>query len=406
MGSKRSALVVGGGIIGVTSAYVLARNGWTVQIIEREDSAAMGASRRNGRQLSYSHTNALAAPERLAHIPRYMLGLDDAFRLSMRIDTKFLRWSAQFLRNCTSRAYRHNTLAVLALAEESRRAMEALLSRHDIAFERRACGKMVLLHDIDAMRMAQSSLRMKQAAGLDQSLLNPGEAIEIEPALAPIRSSFAGALYSPGDETGDCQLFTTNLLKLLKTQYGVEFLSRRSVERIELARGKPVVRLKGGDALRGDLAIVANGHQADRLLAPIGHRAPVEAMKGYSFTAPLGRQAPLVSITDQARRIVFTNTGDRMLVAGIAELGRVDASIDQERLASMVAAARSSLPDAAQYEAIGDRWAGMRPATPNSQPVTQMLEPGLAVNVGHGMLGWTLAMGSAERLGRAVCAFD
>ena len=141
-----------------------------------------------------------------------------------------------------------------------------------------------------------------------------------------------------------------------------------------------------------------------QLLAPLGHSLPITPMKGYSFTAPIGNAPPEVSITDSRRRIVFTRSSDRMLVAGIAEIGTLDTRVDPVRLASMKQAARQSLPEAADFTKTDAGWAGFRPMTPNSQPIIRQLERGIAVNAGHGMLGWTLAMGSAERLSRAVTA--
>lgn len=402
MGQARSAIVIGGGVVGVTSAYVLARDGWQVRVVERNAEAGSGASYGNGRQLSYSHTNALAGPAILKQIPALMLGCDPAFRLRIRANPAFFFWALDFLRNCTSSLHRQNTLETLSLAVKSREAMERLLAIHSIDFDQKSCGKIVILRSEREIKHANAMMSLKQQAGLDQRLLTPSEAVEHEPALAQIAEPFAGALFAPGDETGDCHAFTNGLLSTLQADYGAQFTGGSAVSGLTRQSGKTVISFENGDQADCDLAVVANGHQASALAQPLGHRIPIEPMKGYSFTAPIGNAAPKISVTDHKRRIVFTNIGDRMLVAGIAEIGKVDSSIDQSRMRSMVHAAQSSLPEAAVYSQHDEGWSGFRPMTPNSQPITRMLEPGIAVNAGHGMLGWTLAMGSAERLGQAV----
>ncbi len=402
MGQSKSAIVVGGGIIGVTSAYALARDGWLVQIMDARSGVAEGASWGNGRQLSYSHTNALASPHILAQMPSLLLGCDDAFKLNLRADQSFCRWIFQFLANCNAPAHSRNTLQTLELAEQSRIAMGRLLDQHPIEFARKQAGKLVLLRSEAELQLARSSHRIKLAAGLKQELLTRDDAIAVEPTLEQACEPLLGALYSPGDETGDCHTFAEGLLKVGTSEYGIQFHGGTSVSRIRKDADQSIVELSTGQECRADLVVIANGHDLNRLLSPIGHAQPVEPMKGYSFTAPLGNAAPLASVTDHKRRIVFTHLGDRMLVAGIAELGSFDASVDPRRVHNIVKAARASLPQAAVYDQVDQGWAGLRPMTPNSQPITRMLEPGIAVNGGHGMLGWTLAMGSAERLVQVV----
>ncbi len=404
MPEQRSAIIIGGGIIGVTGAYALAREGWRVQLVEAYGDVALGASLGNGRQLSYSHTNALAHPSILREIPRLVLGRDEAFRIRLTLDPHFLGWVLRFLTQCTTRRNRANTLAGLALAEESRRAMDVLQERHPFPFDRRASGKFVLLRGEGAVAGARASIAAKRAAGLDQRLLTPQEAFAIEPALANSAEPIAAAIYTSSDESGDCRAFASGLARVLGEEYGVEIRCNAQALRLERRGGRSVVTLADGEELSADLAVVSSGYRSNALLAPLGISLPIEPMKGYSFTAPLGNAAPLASVTDAARRIVFTHLGDRMLVAGIAEMGRVDGALDKARLASMIASARASLPEAAVYGEASAGWTGMRPMTPDSLPITQMLAPGIAANTGHGMLGWTMAMGSAGRLASVVRA--
>ena len=402
MPGHKTAIVIGGGIIGVTGAYALARDGWRVQVLDAMPDVGLGASFGNGRQLSYSHTNALASPSLLPQLPRLALGCDDAFRINPRLDPAFASWVVQFLRQCTSGQHRRNTLDALRLAEESRRAMERFLEQHPVEFDRRQTGKLVLLRGERALADAQASVEAKRAHGLDQRLLKPEEAFDVEPALRNSADPIDGAIHTPSDESGDCRRFAQELIALAKEEYAVEFLPNSAVAGLERRGQSSVVTLASGDELDAQLVVVSCGHGSNSLLAPLGLRLPIEAMKGYSFTAPLGNAAPIASVTDSQRRLVFTHLGDRMLVAGIAEMGRVSNEVEPDRLASMIAAARASLPEAAVYSEASPGWVGMRPMTPNSLPITRMLAPGIAANTGHGMLGWTMAMGSAERLAKAV----
>ncbi len=386
----------------MTSAYALSRQGWAVTVLDRFFKPGQGASLGNGRQLSYSHTNALAGPSLLAQIPSLLFGDGGGFQMTLRGKRGYFEWLARFLVECSRQANRRNTLAVLSLAEESRRAMDDLLARHSIEFNRKNSGKLVILRSTGDVEAARPLVEAKRKAGLEQEVLSAEQACEIEPALAQASDRFAGALYAPGDETGDCSSFCRGLLSLLQSTYGVKFRGSASVDRFARIEGKVETHLANGEILTSDLVVAANGHAVNDLLAPLSHHLPVQPMKGYSFTAPLGNAAPMASVTDHKRRIVFTHCGDRLLVAGIAEMGHVDTSVDLKRLKSMIASARDSLPEAAVYSEADAGWAGLRPMTPNSQPIIRMLEPGIAVNAGHGMLGWTLAMGSAERLSELV----
>lgn len=402
MKAGRTAIVIGGGVVGVTSAHALARDGWRVRILDRYDRPAGGASHGNGGQLSYGYASAAGTPSLLRQMPGLLIGSGDAFRMSLGGREGHWRWLARFVRECLPAASRRNTLSLLQLAEESRAAMDHLLSQYPIEFGLERAGKLVILPNDVAVRAARLSVEAKRAAGVDLKVISAEEACEIEPELRATGEPFAGATYIPGDDSGDCARFCEGLLGYSQTEHGTEFRGGVRVERIESGPGGALVTLGSGEAFECDLAVVATGSAARELLAPRGHAIPIQPMKGYSFTAPLGPHAPLVAISDIDRRLVFTHRGDRMLVAGIAELGRVDTRVDQARLDAMIAAARASLPEAALYDEADGGWAGLRPMTPDSQPITRMLEPGIAVNAGHGMLGWTLAMGSAERLSAAV----
>ena len=250
MGQARTALVVGGGIIGVTSAYALSRDGWNVRLVERRDTLATGASLGNGRQLSYSHTNALASPELLPQIPGLLLGCNDAFRLSLRPDLRFVDWSMRMLANSTGNAYRRNTLETLALADRSKRALEAVLERHNIEFDHRKAGKLVLLRSDRELKAARASLALKTVSGLRQEVLDADDACAIEPALAQSSDPVTAAIYSPDDETGDCAAFARGLFDVAARAFGLELVSGRRVTGIERREARAYVALEDGEDVK------------------------------------------------------------------------------------------------------------------------------------------------------------
>ena len=402
MGSTGTAIVIGAGVIGVTSAYALARKGWKVELVDAAPDVAAGASRGNGRQLSYSHTGALASPSLVAKLPQLALGYDPAFRLSLRPDLAYARWLASFIWQCRRGAYARNTLECSRLASESRRAMDRLLDDHALSFGLRDAGKLVLLPDTKSIEDARATLRLTAQFGQPQDIVSRSVAIEIEPALEGFAAQFAGAVYAPQDQTADCALFCKRLLETITAEYGAIFRGGMRAASIEDGKAESVVRFANGDARSASMVVVAGGYEANGLLAPLGHRQAIAPMKGYSFTAPAGRKAPEVSITDSANRLVFTRLEDRILVAGRAELGESWAAVDADHLQAMKRQAQAVMPNVADYSASDEGWAGIRPMTPNSLPVTRKLSPSLAINVGHGMLGWTLAMGSSTRLAQIV----
>jgi len=398
MKTPRTAIIIGAGVIGLTSAYALARRGVQVTLVDRHAMPAMGASKANGAQLSYAYSDALANPTILASLPKLALGQDDAFRFHWKWDADYMRWLVRFLKNCTASKFRSNTLSTLALAAESREAMDQLLAAHDIEFSHRVAGKMHLYRDQASFLQAQNVMEMKVLNACEQRALTPAEAMNIEPSLQSWGKELLGVIYSPKEAVGDANVFSQHLLKLMKADFGLKSVFGSAVKQVTLDATHAVIDLQGGAAIDADIAIICTGADARQLLKPHDLHIPVVPMKGYSFTAPLGKKAPNTSITDTEKRIVFTNLGDRIRVAGIAELGDETSTIKPDRIEALITSARASLPDAADYDRAGQYWSGLRPMTPNSLPIIERPRHALAINAGHGMLGWTLAMGSAERL--------
>lgn len=397
MAEAREAVVLGAGVVGIATAYALARRGAAVTIVDRAEEPARGTSFANGGQLSYAYTDALGSPALLRGLPSLALALDPAFRMRPSVDPDFLRWGLAFLRNCSGARFRENTLEGLRLGLESRAALHALLARHPIAFGHACPGKLHLLDGEKALAAAGRMVDLKQAAGVRQELVGPDEALKIEPALAARPRPISGAIYSPEEEVGDPFLFCREMLKLLESEYGVRSRFSTPVEMLEVGAQRTSVLLPAGERLEPATIVLCTGVETPALLRGTDVKVPIWPMKGYSITAPAGPDSPTVSLTDVARRLVFCRLSGVIRIAGLADLGARDTLVDDRRVLGLIESARVALPAAADYSEIRSRWSGLRPMTPSSLPIIRRAGAGLVLNVGHGSLGWTFAMGAGER---------
>ncbi len=388
--------VVGAGVVGIATAYAAAHRGLTVRVVDRAPGPALGASLANGAQLSYAYTEAMASPSLWSKLPAIALGLDRALSLRWSLDPDFLRWGIAFLRNSTAARFHANTLAVLELATQSRAAMDALLARHPIEFSHTAPGKMHLYYDRQALDAAAAMVAVKHKYGVEQAVLDARAATALEPALAGA-SGLAGVVHSPRDEVGDPHQFCAEMMGILQTHYAVDLQLGTEVIGLDMASDEVRIQARDGRSLRSRSFVLCPGADAAVMGRWIGVRLPVMPVKGYSFTADPGTDAPRVSITDTARKLVFCRLGDKMRVAGLAQVGHRDPTVQPQAAQRLLAMARESLPRAVAYDGIDSDWAGLRPMTPSSVPIIRRARPNIVVNIGHGMLGWTLAMGAGER---------
>ncbi len=394
-------IVLGAGVVGMATALTLADRGHRVTVIDAADGPGLGTSFANGAQLSYSYTDALASPGTLSQIPRLLLGLDAGLRFHLRLDPDFIAWSIAFLRNGSADRFRANTLAGLELAAESRIALQALTARHDLEYGHSAPGKIHLYRTAASFAAAERMVMLKRSHGVVQNLLDPDAAVTLEPMLAAVRGEIVGALHTPDEEVGDPHRFCTSAHAALLHAGGSSMFAT-GVDRIEANGGQPAIVTGQGIRVSADRIILSTGTDSPRLARQLGVRLPIQPMKGYSITTLPGPAAPSASITDVANRVVFARLGNHMRIAGLAELGKRDTRIEPKRLRALIDSARAALPQAANYESIESSWAGLRPMTPDSLPITRTIAPGVIANTGHGALGWTYAAGSAERVARLV----
>ena len=390
--------VIGGGVVGLATAYALVREGWQVDLVEARDSLASATSFANGGQLSYRYVAPLAD----AGVPWQALGWllrgDSPLRLRLRLDTAQWRWLAAFVMACRTRVNRRNAAQLLDLALQSQAVLARWREEDGLdGFAWRRNGKLVAFRTQRAFEHGRQHLLDPDT----QRVLNAADLRGLDPALA--EAPFVGGVFTADEEVADCHRFCLRLAERLQASGQCRLLLGRPVTRL-IPRDERVVALElGGERLEVQRLVLSAGHRSAGLALP-GLQLPVYPLKGYSLTAPVGaaHRAPEVSITDYERKIVYARLDDQLRVAAMVDIVGYDEAVDAGRLASMRRLARETLPQAADYgQAV--EWAGMRPATPTGVPIIEATRyRNLWLNLGHGALGFTLACGSGERLARLL----
>ena len=403
-------VIVGAGVVGMTTAWRLAEDGHQVTVLERHDGPGEETSFANGGQLSYSYVAPLAGPGVMAKVPGWLLRRDSPMRFRPAADPAQWRWLAAFMSACNAATSEATTRKLLRLGFYSRDLMQAFVARHQhddggagFHFARR--GKLVVHRDATAFDSACRLLDYQASLGCEQQALDRDACVALEPALAGIRDDIAGAIHTPSEEVGDCHRFCLSLARLLQdgAYAGVSMRFGTVVQGLVQQGGRVTgVRTPAG-VVPADVVIVSGGIGSVPLLRPLGVRPMLWPLKGYSITVPLagGAQAPHISVTDFANKIVYARIGNTLRVAGMADLVRGGTRIDPERVGTLVAQTRALFPGIVPDQPLAQLqpWAGLRPATPDGLPlVGPSRVSGLWLNLGHGALGFTLAMGSAGLL--------
>ncbi|HUO44707.1 MAG TPA: D-amino acid dehydrogenase [Burkholderiales bacterium] len=396
--------VFGAGVIGVCSAWYLRALGHDVTVVERRAGAALETSFANGGQISASYAMPWANPQAPLQILKW-LGREDAPLLfRWRADPAQWRWGLRFLTECLPARTRRNIAAILRLALFSRDALKALRIDTAIEYDQRSGGILHIYTDRAQLAAARAAAALLAEFGCDRVPKTPPEIVAIEPALAPLQARIVGGDFTPADESGDALLFTQRLATLCAAR-GVRFLYDTTLEHFvsvtDAIEGACVRHAGGaGDVVKADAYVVALGSYSPLLLRPLGLRPLIYPVKGYSVTIPVtdSAAAPSVSLTDDARKIVFSRLGARLRVAGTAELDGYNTAINPVRCEALMRRAAELFPDAGDFSRV-ERWAGLRPATPSNVPyVCGTRYRNLFLNTGHGTLGWTMACGSGHLL--------
>ena len=399
----KRVLVLGAGILGVHTAYFLRQRGFDVTVVDRQPGPALETSFANGSQISVSQSDPWASPHAPFKILKW-LGKEDApllFRL--RMDANQWRWGLRFLYECLPSRAEHNTLQAMRLSEYSRRTLQMLRKETSIQYDHAEAGIMMIHSNPQSFNDAAEAAQLLIRNGERRDVLSVAEAVKIEPALAHTAPTLAGAIYAPNDESGDAYKFTVGLAERAAAM-GVEFRYGTTIKKLQRGGGEVsgvlVSDEKGERTEKADAYVVALGSYSSRMLSGVGVDALIYPAKGYSATLPIVNQpgAPKGSITDDEMKIVFTTIGNRLRIAGTAELNGFDTTLNPVRCAALTKRAKHHFPDLCDWEAV-EYWTGLRPATPSNLPIIgQSKLKNLYLNTGHGTLGWTEGAGSARAL--------
>lgn len=395
-------LVLGAGVTGLATAWYLREDGHTVTVVERNEDVALESSFANGGQLSYSYVAPLAGPGILSKLPSWLLRGDSPIRFRPRLDPDQWRWLAQFVGACTQRQSELSTRRLLALSFLSRDLMQQLqTSEPGLHFSHSNAGKLVVHRKRASFDAALRLLDYQRSLGCEQQALDTRECVEKEPALAHLAGQLQGGIFTPGEDSGDCYQFCVGMSRLLQAR-GVEFRLGTKVTALRRVQSsdRRVEALADNRAIDADQIVLAAGAASAALLKPLGLRVPLYPLKGYSLTTqvdPHGH-APHISITDFERKIVYARLGDRLRVAGMADVTGRRADVDPSRVATLRAESVAAFPDAGNFDE-ATVWCGLRPATPHSTPIIDSTcYENLWLNLGQGALGFTLALASGRSI--------
>jgi D-amino-acid dehydrogenase len=400
-------LVLGAGVIGVTTAYYLAQAGHEVTVVDRQPGAGLEASFANAGNVCPGYASPWAAPGMRAKALRWMLAEHAPLRLNFRADPALLAWMGRWLRECKPERFRVNKARMQHLSYFSLHCLQGLRRELGLVYDRSTDGILQLLRTGEELEAVQAHLPVLAAAGIPHRLVDARGCVTLEPALEFARAPFAGGLHLPGDETGDCYQFTQALAEQASAR-GVRFRFETDVEDLRLEGGRVAGVGTTHGVLTADRYVVALGHESVRLLAPAGIRVPIQPVKGYSVTLPITAfdHAPHASVMDEHSKIAITRLGNRIRAAGTAELGAPGLDTPPERFETLLDTLRTLFPEAAD-ESRADFWAGMRPMTPDGPPVLGATPvANLFLNVGHGSQGWSMACGSARVVAQLVSGRD
>lgn len=394
---EHQVVVIGGGVVGLTSAWWLMEAGFRVALVERAPAVGNGASYRNGGQLSYRYVAPLAD----AGVPwkalRWLFQEAGPLRFKPEADMRQWRWLASFLANCNAASNRHTTAKLLELGEHSRRMMAQLEPAVPLAqFGWRDAGKLVVYRS----RAAFDAAVARPDPDNRRRVLSGAETAALEPALAALAPRLAGGIFNAGEAVADCHAFCVALERRLQAHPRFDGVIHANATCLFTENGRVSAVQTDAGWVTGEQFVLAAGIQSRGLAATAGIALPLYPLKGYSLSAPIGDQhtAPEISVTDFDRKTLYARIGKQLRVAAMVDMVGEDTSLDARRVAGLARLVRETMPTAADYSRM-EPWAGLRPATPNSAPLLGPTRHGnLWLNVGHGPLGFTFACGTAALL--------
>lgn len=390
-------LVLGSGVIGTSVAYYLARDGHEVQVLDRQDGPALETSFGNAGEVSPGYSSPWAGPGVPLKAVKWMLMAHSPLVIWPLLDLAMWRWGAAMLANCTERAYAVNKSRMVPIAEYSRDCLKTLRVETGIAYDDRALGTLQLFRTQAQLDGTAKDIEILKDYKVPYELLDRDGFVKVEPALALTKEKFIGALRLPGDETGDCFMFSNRLAEMAQG-LGVSFRWGTTIQALETQGGRiSGVRTDEG-VMRADRYVLALGSYSPLLLQPLGLRVPVYPVKGYSITVPISdaQFAPESTIMDETHKVAVTRLGDRIRVGGTAELAGYSLKLREARRATLEHVVTDLFPKGGDVSQ-ASFWCGLRPMTPDGTPIVGPTPlANLLLATGHGTLGWTMAAGTGR----------
>ncbi|MCC7487513.1 MAG: D-amino acid dehydrogenase [Burkholderiales bacterium] len=405
-------IVLGAGLLGVTSAWYLQALGHEVTVLDRQAAPAAESSFANGGQISVSHAEPWANPGAPFKILHWLGREDSPLLFRLRADPRQWLWGLAFLRECMPARTRWNIGQIVRLGIYSREMLRELRRDTGISYDHRTQGILHFYTNRAEFDAARKPAELMREFGCERRIVSADEAVAIEPALAHIRPRIAGATYTAEDESGDANKFAREVVNLCRG-HGVAFLMSHTITALRTgrgARGEEIDHVEATDPegrflrIRGDAYVLALGAASPQIAAPLGLRLPIYPAKGYSVTMPVKDEAKAnqVSLTDDEYKLVYSRLGNRLRIAGTAELTGYDRDLNRVRCEAIVRRLEEVFPGAGDSSQ-AQFWTGLRPATPGNVPLVGRARiPNLYLNTGHGTLGWTHACGSGKSIARIV----
>lgn len=394
--------ILGAGVIGVTSAYYLAKAGHEVTVLDRQEGPALETSFANAGEVSFGYCSPWAAPGIPQKALKWIFMEHAPLILRPKMDMAMLGWMLKMLRNCTSERYALNKSRMLRLADYSRLALAEVRTETNVDYDQRMQGTLQLFRTQAQLDASAKDVKALAADGIPFEVLDPAGCIRIEPALAHVREKIVGGLLTPKDETGDCFKFT-NILADKSTSMGVRFEWGVNIKALDVEGGEIRGVFTDRGLINSDAVVVALGSYSPLLLKPHDIQLPVYPVKGYSLTIPIvdESRAPESTVMDETYKIAITRLGDRIRVGGMAEISGYTNDLGQARRRTLEHSVTDLFPGGDISKA--NFWSGLRPMTPDGTPVIGATKiRNLFLNTGHGTLGWTMSCGSAKVLADIV----
>ena len=390
-------LVVGAGVVGITTAYYLELHGHDITVVERQDGAGLETSFANAGQLCRYTARPWAAPSVPSMIIREFGRTDAPYLIHLRADPAMWRWLAKFLLQCRNSKYQNTRSNLMRLSVHSSNLMDELVKSENIKFDQGRNGVLHLFRDQKSLDHATNDERHIADPAARGEVLNRDKCISIEPALGQNPSKFIGGIFHRHEQTGDAHRFTAELSMLLKTR-GVKFRYGVNTQQL-ISEGDCVFGVTTDQGpIEADAIVISAASSSAQLLNPAHPKLPIYPVKGYSITVRTSgfNGAPKIGIQDHTRKIGFSRLGEQLRVAGTAEFGARDGAPAHARIEALYDRARTLFPGAGDFET-AKTWAGLRPMTPDGAPILGRTKwKNLFVNTGHGSLGWSLACGSSH----------